>query len=62
MSHKVSAISPKINTTDEILNAYKSFEIENEEGIKNVQLKYYDTPGLTYNKTGFLSKGWKVLG
>lgn len=62
LGHKVSAVSPKNNTTDEILNAYKSFEIEGEEGLKNVQLKYYDTPGLTHKKTGFLSKGWKVLG
>lgn len=25
LGHKVSAVSPKNNTTDEILNAYKSF-------------------------------------
>jgi len=27
-----------------------------------VQLKYFDTPGLAHHKTGFVSKGWKVLG
>jgi GTPase Era involved in 16S rRNA processing len=61
LSHKVSAVSPKKNTTDEVIRAYKSFEIENEEGLKNVQLKYYDTPGLSQHKTGYLSRGWKVL-
>ncbi len=30
--------------------------------MKNIQLKYFDTPGLTNNKTGYLSKGWKILG
>ena len=36
--------------------------MQNEEGIKNIQIKYLDTPGLSYNKTGYLSKGWKSLG
>lgn len=27
-----------------------------------MQLKYFDTPGLSHHKTGYLSKGWKVLG
>jgi len=35
--------------------------VENEDGIRNVQLKYFDSPGLMHNKTGYLSKGWKVL-
>lgn len=62
LSHKVSAVSPKKNTTDEVLHAFKSFEVQNEEGIKNIQLKYFDTPGLSQNKTGYLSRGWSVLG
>lgn len=61
LSHKVSAVSPKKNTTDEVIHAYKSFEIQNEEGLRNIQLKYYDTPGLSQHKTGYLSRGWKVL-
>lgn len=51
-----------MNTTDEILHSFKSFELEHEDGIKNIQLKYFDTPGLAHHKTGFVSKGWKVLG
>jgi len=62
LAHKIGAVSPKRNTTDEVLHAVKSFEVEAYEGIKNVQLKYYDSPGLTYNKTGYTSKGWGVLG
>jgi GTPase Era involved in 16S rRNA processing len=62
LGHKVSAVSPKNNTTSDILHAFKSFETETQEGIKNVQIKYFDTPGLSHNKTGYLSKGWKVLG
>ena len=29
--------------------------------MKNIQLKFYDTAGMMYKKTGFISKGWKVL-
>lgn len=62
LSHKVSAVSPKNNTTSDVLHGFKSIEVQDEEGVKNIQFKYYDTPGLTRNKTGYLSKGWKVLG
>jgi len=62
LGKKVSSVSPKRNTTDEVIHSFKSMEFEGDEGIKNVQLKYLDTPGLTHNKTGYLSKGWKVLG
>jgi GTPase Era involved in 16S rRNA processing len=27
LSHKISAVSPKVNTTSEILHSYKSFEL-----------------------------------
>ena len=62
LSHKISAVSPKNNTTDEVLHAFKSLQIEAQDETRNVQLKYYDTPGLMHHKTGFQSKGWKVLG
>lgn len=62
LGHKVSAVSPKSHTTDEILEAYRSLEVEKDEEIRNVQLKYFDSPGLMHNKTGFVSRGWKVLG
>jgi GTPase len=58
----VSSVSPKQNTTDEVLHVLRSLEVEGEEGPRNVQLKYFDTPGLMHNKTGFLSRGWRVLG
>lgn len=62
LSHKVGAVSPKNNTTSDVLHAFKSFETQDDEGIRNIQLKYFDTPGLSRNKTGYLSKGWRVLG
>ena len=62
LSHKVTAVSPKAHTTDEITHAYRSWEVETEEGVRNVQIKYFDSPGLMRHKTGYVSKGWKVLG
>ena len=62
LGHKVSSVSPKKNTTDDVLHAFKSLEAEGDDGLRNVQLNYFDTPGLMHNKTGFLSKGWRVLG
>ena len=61
LGHKVTAVSPKSHTTDEIVSAFRSWEVEADEGIRNVQVKYLDSPGLMRNKTGYLSKGWKVL-
>jgi GTPase Era involved in 16S rRNA processing len=29
--------------------------------MRNVQIQYFDTPGLMYRKEGFISKGWGVL-
>ena len=62
LGHKVSAVSPKNNTTTEIIHNVKSLKYQTDEGIRNVQLKFHDTPGLMYKKEGFVSKGWKVLG
>lgn len=57
----MSAVSPKAVTTDEKIESIKSFERDSEEGIKNIQLKYIDTPGVVAHKTGFISKGLKYL-
>lgn len=50
LSHHVSAISPKAVTTDEQIEAIKSFERDSEDGPKNIQLKYIDSPGLMYKR------------
>ena len=61
LAHYVSAVSPKAQTTFEVIKAVKSSEINTEMGIKRVQLVYYDTPGLFPNKGGIISKGLKIL-
>lgn len=61
LAHRISAVSSKASTTTEIISGIKCFERDSDEGIKNIQIKYFDTPGLMYKKEGFISKGWKVL-
>lgn len=61
LSHRVSAVSPKASTTEENIEGIKSFERDSEEGIRYVQLKYVDTPGLVAKGGGFVSKGFKAL-
>lgn len=50
LAHRISAVSAKASTTTDIVTGVKSFERESEDGIKNIQLKYFDTPGLMYKK------------
>lgn len=61
LTQYVSAVSSKSQTTTEVIQAIKSYEVNTEMGLKNVQLIYYDTPGLFDNKGGVISKGLKVL-
>ena len=61
LSHYVSAVSTKSRTTTQVIKAVKSYEVNTEMGLKNIQLVYYDTPGLFDNKGGVISKGLKVL-
>lgn len=61
LTQYVSAVSSKSRTTTEVIQSVKSYEVNTEMGLKNVQLVYYDTPGLFDNKGGIISKGLKVL-
>lgn len=61
LSHYVSAVSSKARTTTQNIQAVKSYEINTELGLKNVQLIYYDSPGLFDNKGGIISKGISIL-
>lgn len=62
LAHKISAVSPKAQTTHEVINVIKSYEVSTELGLKNVQLNYHDTPGLVQYRGGFQTKHWNVLG
>jgi small GTP-binding protein len=62
LAHKISAVSPKAQTTHEVINVIRSHEINTELGLKNVQLNYYDTPGLMQKRGGFSTKCWEILG
>ena len=61
LTHYVSAVSSKAQTTTEVMQAVKSYSINTELGLKNIQLIYHDTPGLFDNKGGVISKGLKVI-
>ena len=58
LAHKISAVSPKSQTTYEVINVIKSHEVPTELGLKNVQLNYFDTPGLLQKRGGFSTKSW----
>ena len=61
LAHKISAVSPKAQTTSEVINIIRSHEINTELGLKNVQLNYFDTPGLWNNRGGFSTKNWNII-
>lgn len=61
LAHKISAVSPKSHTTSEVVNVVKSYQVDSELGLKNVQLNYYDAPGLVSFKGGFLSRNWEII-
>jgi len=62
LAHKISAVSPKSQTTHEVINVIRSHEVPTELGLKNVQLNYFDTPGLLHKRGGFTTKSWDILG
>jgi small GTP-binding protein len=61
LAHKISAVSAKAHTTSEVVNVVKSYQVDSELGLKNVQLNYFDAPGLVSHKGGFLSRNWDII-